>query len=110
LFALRAIARNRDHEEASMSTFFARVATTSAGDPRPGEGPVAFDVGRTLAVVILGGLLIVGAVVLYVLDEDAGATGLLSLGEAVIFGGLGIAAGEKNGIEAARSAPPDDRA
>jgi hypothetical protein len=60
---------------------------------------VSFDVGRTLGIVVFGSLLIVGAIVLWLNDKDAGATALLALGEAVIFGGLGVAAGEKNGLE-----------
>lgn len=64
---------------------------------------VSLDVGKTLAVVLIGITIIVFAGVLYLNDKDTGTTALLTLGEAVIIGGLGIAAGETSGANKAKA-------
>jgi hypothetical protein len=64
---------------------------------------VSVDVGKTLALFILALAAIVGAVVLYVVDEDTGAQALLPIGTAILFGGFGIQVGENTGAREAEA-------
>lgn len=62
---------------------------------------VTLDVGRTLAVTILGVALIIAAAVLWLNGQPAPGAAVFAVGEAVIVGGLGLAVGEKAGATAA---------
>lgn len=59
-----------------------------------GRETLELDVGRTLAVTILGVVLIAAAVILWLNALETPAAGVFAVGEAVITGGLGIAVGE----------------
>jgi hypothetical protein len=94
-----------------MATLLARVnaAAPTPGDPGAG-GPVvtqakrlhvSIDLGRTLALTVLGVVAILGAVALWMADKPAGAMAVFALGEAIAVGGLGVAYGEQKGAIAA---------
>ncbi|MEA2363919.1 MAG: hypothetical protein QOD71_3064 [Thermoleophilaceae bacterium] len=58
---------------------------------------VKYDVGRTLGLVIIAVVTLVGAVALWMADKTEAGYALFSLGEAIVAGGLGVAIGEKRG-------------
>ena len=86
-----------------MATLLTKIRTTP--DQRK---IVKYDVGRTLALTILGGIAIIGAVVLWITHNNAPAQALFSLGEAIVVGGFGIAIGEKRGAISAGAEPEED--
>jgi predicted TIM-barrel enzyme len=77
------------------------VTATGAADEKSLD--VSVDVGKTLALLVLALAAIIGAVVLYVVDEDTGAQALLPIGTAILFGGFGIQVGENTGAREAES-------
>jgi hypothetical protein len=82
-------------------TYLARITNQNDGPKRRLE--ISLDVGRTLTLLILGGLCIAGAVVLWLSDKDTGAAATFTLGEAIVVSGLGVAIGEKSGAREAES-------
>jgi hypothetical protein len=62
---------------------------------------VKIDVVRTLAILITGVVVLSGALLLYLHEEDSAAAAFFSLGEALLVGGLGIVTGERSGAMAA---------
>ena len=66
---------------------------------------VRVDVGRTLALMALGAIALVATAVLYALDKTSGATGLLSVSEAILFIGFGLHVGERIGAKAVDDEP-----
>jgi hypothetical protein len=81
-----------------MGTFLSHIETTP--DP-PKRIKISLDIGRTLALTVLGALAIGGAVALFLGGHTAAGNTLLGVGEAIIFGGLGIAYGERRGAREA---------
>ncbi len=67
-----------------------------------GANDVKIDVGRTLALLLLGLAALVGAIVLFAINKNTGGTALLGVAEAILFGGFGIQFGERVGVETAR--------
>ena len=64
---------------------------------------ISIDIGKTLGLLLLGLLVLAGALVLYVKDKDTPAAAFFALGEAIVVSGFGIVVGEKAGAsEAAR--------
>lgn len=88
-------------------TLLVKVQSSGAppGDPRPPVS-VSLDVGRTLGLTAVMALLIVAAVVLFITGHDTPGYGFVTLAEAILVGGFGIALGEQRGAEAASAAPP----
>jgi hypothetical protein len=74
---------------------------TTPGAPTSKNLDVSFDVGKTLAVVIIAIVIFVGALILYLNDKDPAAASFFAAGEALLTGGLGIAFGESSGANAA---------
>jgi hypothetical protein len=74
--------------------------------PQPDGGPAKLeaDVGsvRTIGVIVLGALCVIGAVVLFALDKNTGGTAILGFATTVLSGGLGFALGEQRGVESAQ--------
>jgi hypothetical protein len=62
---------------------------------------VSLDVGRTLALLLLGLLVLGAALALYLADKDSAASGFFVLGQAIIVGGFGVAIGEGRGANEA---------
>jgi hypothetical protein len=60
---------------------------------------ITIDIGRTLAITILGVAALAGAGILWALDEGTGAAWFAGIGEALVFSGLGIVQGKKSGAE-----------
>lgn len=81
-----------------LMTTLTKVEATPNGDL-----DVSVEVGKTLAVVLVGITIIVFAGLLYLNDKEAGATAFLALGEAVIIGGLAITQGETSGANKAKA-------
>jgi hypothetical protein len=61
---------------------------------------IELDVGRTLAVTILGVVLVVGAVLLWLNGQETPAAAVFALGEGVVTAGLGIVVGEQSATSA----------
>ena len=89
-----------DYKEASVATL-TTLSTSGAGDQKSID--VSVDVGKSLALLVLALAAIIGAVILYVTDEDAGAQALLPIGTAILFGGFGIQVGENTGAREAEN-------
>lgn len=66
----------------------------------PAVKKVSLNIGRTLALTIVGLVILVLAAWLFVQDKDGPAHAFFALGEAVILGGFGIAYGENRGAKA----------
>jgi hypothetical protein len=75
--------------------------TTTQGNPTTRSLNATPDIGKTLAAVIIAGVLFVAALILYLNEEDTAAASFFAVGEAVLTGGLGIAVGEVSGANAA---------
>lgn len=69
-------------------------------ESRNQESTLQLEVGRTLAVTILGVVLVAGALILWLNGLETPAAGVFALGEAVIAGGLGIVIGESSAVAA----------
>jgi hypothetical protein len=96
-------------DEGLMATYLAQITRKPAPERHSRTDiRIRIDVGRTLGVVLVGSLLVVGAVVLWAMDKTTAAPIVFGFGEAVIAGGLGIAFGEKRGAEAARDQMNDE--
>ena len=79
---------------------FTNLRATS-GEPTTKDLDVSIDIGKTLAVVILGTVLFVIALILYLNEKDTAGASFVAIGEAIVMGGLGIAVGEAIGANAA---------
>jgi len=64
---------------------------------------ISLNVGRTLALMVLGVLTIGGAIFLWSTDQPGPAAVVFALGEAIVVGGFGIAYGERSGAQAANA-------
>ena len=84
-----------------MSTLLAQVNAKAGAAEGEEKLDVRFEVGRTLALMILGCVILAGAVILWLEEKDTGAMAMFGLGEAIVVGGFGIALGEKQGAEEA---------
>jgi hypothetical protein len=64
---------------------------------------ISIDVGKTLALMLFGLLVLVGALILYLDEKDTAAAAFFALGEAIVVSGFGVVYGESSGAsEAAR--------
>ena len=63
------------------------------------------EVGKTLAVLLIGLACLGAALWLYLVDKSTAAGTFFALGEAVVVGGLGIAVGEHSGAAEAAKKP-----
>lgn len=75
----------------------------SIPDPQGGEPRLEADVAsvRTVGVIVIGVVSVIGAVVLFALGKETGATAILGFATTVLSGGLGFALGEQRGVETA---------
>jgi hypothetical protein len=83
----------------------ARSRDRGASDRGPAAKTVdiSLDVGKTLALLLLGLLVLAGALTLYLADKNTAAAAFFALGEAIVVSGFGVALGESTGAsEAAR--------
>jgi hypothetical protein len=64
---------------------------------------VKLDVGRTLGLMVLGLAALAGSIVLYALNKTTGATAVLAVAQAILFGGFGIEIGARAGARAAET-------
>lgn len=82
-------------------TLLIKIRKPSSLADASGVRDIKIDVGRTLAVLVLGVVILIGALILYLYDKDSAAAGFFALGEAVVVGGLGLVTGERSGAMAA---------
>jgi hypothetical protein len=62
---------------------------------------ISIDVGKTLALLLLGVLVLIGALVLYLKDKNTAAAAFFALGEAIVVSGFGVVLGESSGASEA---------
>jgi hypothetical protein len=78
--------------------FFHSIQTSSggleSGGSRTTKRTITLDVGRTLALAVIGVVLIIVSAVLWLNHLDAPAAAVFAVGEAVVTGGFGIVLGE----------------
>ena len=79
--------------------FFARIEDDPSGGPE--KQRVRLEIVRTIVVGAIGAILVVGAIVLFAIDKNGAANTVLHFAEAFLFGGLGLAIGERRGAQAA---------
>jgi hypothetical protein len=62
---------------------------------------IKVDVGRTLALMVVGVVVLAISAALYFNDRSGPAALFFALGEAIVVGGFGISVGEKSGAKTA---------
>lgn len=84
-------------------TFLTKVNRTGSLADSGRSLEIKLDVGRTLAVLAMGMVVLLFSLILHLNEKSDAATAFFALGEAIVVGGLGVVVGEKNGATAAET-------